>query len=136
MANLAGARRSMTGRWASIGLCAVGVMVVAGCGSGGGSAGAGGAKAHHAHKPVAAPAIEITPATGSRHVRPDLPIRVLASKGRLLAVTVRRGGRMVPGQMNPAGTEWLSRRALAPGTAYVVEATAGNSAGKTAVAES
>jgi len=136
MAILAGARRSMTGRWAVIGLCVVGVIVAAGCGSGNGSASAGGGKAHHAHKSVPAPAIQITPATGSKHVRPDLPIRVLATKGHLLAVTMRRSGRMVPGQMNPAGTEWLSRRALAPGTAYVVEATAGNSAGKTAVAES
>jgi lipoprotein-anchoring transpeptidase ErfK/SrfK len=134
MAKLAGARWSKTGHWALIGLCGVAVIVAAGCGSGG--ARAGGGKAHHAPKSVTAPAIKITPATGARHVRPDLPIRVLATHGRLLAVSVRRGGRTVPGQMNPAGTEWLSRRALAPGAAYIVEATAGNSAGKTAVAES
>lgn len=134
MAKLAGARGSKSGLRALTGLCGVIVIVAAGCSSGG--TGGVGAKAPHPRQSVAAPAIKITPAAGARHVRPDVPVRVLATEGHLLAVTLRAGGRIVPGQMNQAGTKWTSRWALAPGAAYIVEATAGNSAGKTATAES
>jgi len=85
---------------------------------------------------VAAPVIKITPAAGARHVRPDVPIRVLALSGRLLTVTVRSGGKVVPGQMSRRGTEWKSLWALALGASYVVQAAAGNSAGKTVTAMS
>ncbi len=91
MASLAGARRTISGRGALAGLCGVAVAVAAGCSS----AGAGGDEAgsRHARGSVAAPVIEITPATGVRGVRPDLPVRVLALRGRLINVTVRAGGR-------------------------------------------
>lgn len=133
MANLA-ARRMMAGRAVLAGLCGAGLIVAAGCSS----AGAGGHKAGsgHAHGQVAAPAVQITPATGAKSVRPDLPIRVLALSGRLVSVTVHAGGRDVAGQMNSAQTEWVSRWALTPGARYVVQATAGNSAGKTVSAMS
>jgi lipoprotein-anchoring transpeptidase ErfK/SrfK len=110
------------------------VIVAAGCSSGG--AGGGNAGSRHTQGPVALPVLKITPTTGARHVRPDSPVRVLALEGRLINVSVRVGGRDVLGQVNPQGTEWMSRWALAPGAAYVVQATAGNSAGKTVSAVS
>src|SRR5215475_8429065 len=112
----------------------VAVIVAAGCSSAG--AGGGNAGSRHTQGPVAAPVLKITPVTGARHVRPDSPVRVLALEGRLINVSVRAGGRDVPGQVNPQGTEWMSRWALAPGAAYLVQATAGNSAGKTVSAVS
>jgi lipoprotein-anchoring transpeptidase ErfK/SrfK len=115
-------------------VAAVVVIVAAGCSSGG--AGGGNAGSRHTQGPVAAPVIKITPVTGARHVRPDSPVRVLALEGRLINVSVRAGSRDVPGQVNPQGTQWMSRWALAPGAAYVVQATAGNSAGKTVSAVS
>lgn len=134
MASLTGACRTTVGRRALTGLCGAAVIVAAGCGGGGG--GGNGAGSRHAHHSVAAPVIEITPATGGTRVRPDLPVRVLALRGHLLSVSVRAGGRDVAGQMNSLATEWVSRWALAPGTAFVVRATAGNSAGKTVTAMS
>jgi lipoprotein-anchoring transpeptidase ErfK/SrfK len=124
----------MAGRWALAGLCGVAVIVAVGCDGGG--AGGNEAGSRHAQGSVAAPVIKITPATGAKGVRPDSPIRVLALEGRLINVTVRAGGRDVAGQMNPRASEWRSRWALAPGAAYVVQATAGNSAGKTVTARS
>jgi lipoprotein-anchoring transpeptidase ErfK/SrfK len=124
------------------GLCSAAVIAAtvfaaAGCSS----AAAGGHKAAshhapHAQRPVAAPAITITPASGARGVRPDAPVRVLAQSGRLIGVAVRAGGQDVAGQLNRKATEWVSRWALTPGAAYVVQATAENSAGKTVTAMS
>ncbi|HEX7993291.1 MAG TPA: Ig-like domain-containing protein, partial [Streptosporangiaceae bacterium] len=85
---------------------------------------------------MAAPVITITPAAGAKHVRPDLPIRILAQDGRLTDVTVRTSGRDVAGRMNPQTTQWISRWALTPGARYVVQATARNSAGKIVTATS
>jgi lipoprotein-anchoring transpeptidase ErfK/SrfK len=128
MASLAGAGRTVAGRGAVAGLCCVAFIVAAGCS---GSAGGGGAGSQQARDSVTAPAIKITPVTGAKGVRPNLPIRVLALSGRLIKVTVSARGRDVAGQMNPGATEWMSRWTLAPGAAYVVQATAGNAAGKT-----
>jgi len=125
---MAGAWRAITVRGATAALCGVVVVVAASC-SGGESA--SGNKPASGHSPVAAPVITITPAAGARHVRPDLPIRVLAVDGRLTDVNVQAGGHDVSGQMNAQGTQWMSRWALAPGARYVVQATASNSAGKT-----
>src|SRR5215468_6434730 len=129
MASSASSWRTTASQSALIALGGVAVLVVAGC-SGSGSSGN---KAGHgqSHRSVAAPVIQITPATGARRVQPNLHVRVLAVGGRLVGVTVRAGGRNVYGQMNAQATQWRSRWALAPGAAYVVEATAGNSAGKT-----
>lgn len=134
MTSLSGAWRPIAGRRALVGLFGVAIIVAAGCSSG--SAGGGPAGSRHAERSVAAPVIKVTPASGARGVRPDLPVRVLALRGRLINVSVRAGGRDVAGQMNRQGTEWMSRWALAPGAAYVVQATAGNSAGKIVTAMS
>ncbi len=139
MASLAGTWRTTASRGALAGLCSVAIMVAAGCSSGdaGGKAGAGDkAGSRHVRHAVAAPAVQITPATGASGVHPNAPIRVLALSGRLVNVTVRAGGRGVAGQMNHQATEWVSRWALTPGASYVVQATAGNSAGKTVTAMS
>src|SRR5262252_3802999 len=100
MASPAGAWRTMAGR-ALIGLSGFAVIVVAGCsgGAGGGKGGSG-----HDHPAVAAPLIKITPASGAKGVRPNLPIRVLALSGRLISVSVDAGGRDVAGQMNSGAT--------------------------------
>jgi lipoprotein-anchoring transpeptidase ErfK/SrfK len=116
------------------GLFGVAVIVAAGCSSG--TAGGGQTRPRHTQGPVAAPLITITPVSGAKSVRPDLPVRVIASSGHLTSVTVRTGGQDVAGQMNPQATEWVSRWALAPGATFVVQATAGNSAGKTVTAMS
>jgi lipoprotein-anchoring transpeptidase ErfK/SrfK len=60
----------------------------------------------------------------------------MALSGRLVHVVVRAHGRDVPGHVNPQATEWTSRWALTPGASYMVQATAGNSAGKTVTAMS
>lgn len=128
MTNLAGAQGTMIGRGVLAGLFGVAVIVAAGCSSGG--PGEGKAGTRHAQRPVAAPLIKITPASGVRGVRPDLPVRVRALSGRLINVSVSAGGRDAAGRLNPRATEWTSRWAMAPGAAYVVRATARNSAGK------
>jgi len=116
------------------GLCGAAIIAVAGCNSAG--VGSDKAVSRHAQVPVAAPAITITPASGARGVRPEVPVRVLALRGHLIDVTVRAGGRDVAGQLNRQATEWVSRWALTPGASYVVQATAANSAGKTVTAMS
>jgi lipoprotein-anchoring transpeptidase ErfK/SrfK len=134
MASLAGARRWVAGGKAVAAMCGVALLVAAdysGGGADGHKAGSG-----HARVQVAAPVIKISPAATVRRVRPDVPIRVQALSGRIVDVTVRAGGRDVAGKLNPQGTEWISRWALTPGARYVVEATAGNSAGKTVTATS
>jgi lipoprotein-anchoring transpeptidase ErfK/SrfK len=133
MVKLAGAWGRVAGRGALVWLCGA-VVVVAGCGGGGGGGVYRGSD--HGRVRVAAPAVVITPAGGARGVRPDVAVRVLAVRGRLIDVSVRSGGLDVAGQMNRAGTEWRSRWALAPGASYVVRATAGNSAGRTVSATS
>jgi lipoprotein-anchoring transpeptidase ErfK/SrfK len=133
MASLAGGSRKTAGRLALVGLCSVAVIAAAGCNSGGAVASKAGSKAgsRHAHGPVAAPVIKITPAAGTKGVSPDKPIRVLAVSGHLVNVAVRTGGQVIAGQMSRGATEWTSLWALTPGASYVVQATAGNAAGKT-----
>jgi len=135
MARMASAWRTIAARGAIAAVCCVAVLVAASCGGSGSTSGNKPAS-RQGHGSVAAPVVTITPAAGARHVRPDLPIRVLALDGRLTDVTVRTGGRDVAGRMNPQATQWMSRWALTPGARYVVQATAGNSAGKIVTATS
>jgi lipoprotein-anchoring transpeptidase ErfK/SrfK len=73
--------------------------------------------------------VSITPANGSAKVRPDRGVLVKAAGGALNTVGVTSGGKTVPGDFNPARTEWRSRWALSPSKSYAVTATAKNSAG-------
>jgi lipoprotein-anchoring transpeptidase ErfK/SrfK len=130
MARQAGNWATMAGRFALAGICGAVLIMTAAC-SGGASPGSAARTKAHAQVVVAAPVVKITPAAGARRVRPDVPIRVEALEGRLVSVVVRAHGRTVAGQVNSESTEWKSRWALTPGASYVVQATAGNSAGKT-----
>jgi lipoprotein-anchoring transpeptidase ErfK/SrfK len=135
MASMAGAWRTISARGASAAVCGVTVFVAVSCGGNGSTSGNKPASGN-SHSPVAAPVVTITPATGARHVRPDLPIRILAQDGHLTDVSVRTAGRDVAGRMNPAANQWMSRWALTPGARYVVQATAKNSAGKSVTSTS
>jgi lipoprotein-anchoring transpeptidase ErfK/SrfK len=128
----------MAGHGALAGFCGAALIMIAACSGGGaGVSGAGGkAGSGHSQAPVAAPVVKITPVAGAKRVRPNVPIRVMAVKGHLVNVIVRARGRTVAGQVNPQSTEWTSRWALTPGASFVVQATAGNSAGKTVTAMS
>jgi lipoprotein-anchoring transpeptidase ErfK/SrfK len=137
MARLSGDWRPAAARGALAGICGgVLILTVACSGPGGAAGGHQAAASAHIRRPVAAPVVEITPAAGARGVRPNVPVHVRALKGRLVNVTVRAGGRNVAGQVNVAATEWTSRWALTPGASFVVQATAGNSAGATVTATS
>src|SRR5690242_1701667 len=114
MASMAGAWRTIAARGAAAAVCGVTVFVAASCGGNGSTSGNKPASGN-SHSPVAAPVVTITPATGARHVRPDLPIRILAQDGHLTDVTVRTAGRDVAGRMNPEANQWMSRWALTPG---------------------
>jgi lipoprotein-anchoring transpeptidase ErfK/SrfK len=129
MARLAGNWATMAGRFALAGICGAILIMTTACS--GASPGSAARTKAHAQVVVAAPVVKITPAAGARRVRPDVPIRVKALQGRLVSVVVRAHGRTVAGQVNSESTEWTSRWALTPGASYVVQATAGNSAGKT-----
>jgi lipoprotein-anchoring transpeptidase ErfK/SrfK len=130
MARLSDSWRTVVGRGVLAGTSAAALMMIAACSGGGGNA-TGPKAAGHSKAPVAAPVVKITPATGAKRVRPNVPIRVTALEGHLTNVVVRARGRVVAGSVNAQSTEWISKWALTPGASYSVQATAGNSAGKT-----
>lgn len=79
----------------------------------------------------------ISPPDGSARVRPDLGVTVTVADGVLRDVVVRSAaGVKAPGVMSPDRDSWRTRWALAPGTSYVVRATAVGRDGRTAVASS
>lgn len=94
------------------------------------ASGCGGSTSAPAAVVYPAPAVKVTPATGSQNVNPGVPVSVQADDGRLTAVTVRADGQDVAGQLNFQATNWTSQWALKPGTTYVVQATATNPAGR------
>lgn len=98
------------------------VLLTAGCGVvGGGSS------------PAAK--VAITPANGAADSRPELPIVVKATTGRLGAVTVQGGGAPVAGAFDGTHRQWTSTRTLKLATRYTVTVTA-NSGGKTTTTRS
>lgn len=82
------------------------------------------------------PHITITPATGSRAVRPERPVSVAVTGGRIQKVTVTGKSGAVVGKLSPDGTRWQSRWPLAPTTEYQVTASARDQAGTAATAQS
>ncbi|GIH53614.1 hypothetical protein Mro02_05280 [Microbispora rosea subsp. aerata] len=80
---------------------------------------------------VPAPAIKISPATGSAKVRPDKTVVVTAANGELEQVTVRAGGETLEGEFNSTRTRWTSKRPLKPSTRYTVSAKATGKGGPT-----
>jgi lipoprotein-anchoring transpeptidase ErfK/SrfK len=79
--------------------------------------------------------VSITPANGVADSRPELPIVVKATTGRLGAVTVQGGGAPVAGAFDGTHRQWTSARTLKPATKYTVTVTA-SSGGKTATTRS
>lgn len=79
--------------------------------------------------------VSITPASGAAQTRPEAPIVVRASAGRLGKVTVQGAGAPVSGTYDKKHRQWTSARTLTPSTRYTVTATA-RSGGKTTTATS
>lgn len=67
--------------------------------------------------------LSVSPSDGTEDVRPDSPITVTATSGRLKNVTVTSDGTRVQGTLSPDGTLWQSRWTLDPGQRYQVMAT-------------
>src|SRR5712692_9377517 len=79
---------------------------------------------------VAGMRLSITPASGSRHVRPGQGITVTAAGGKISAVTVHTAGEPVTGALNAARTQWRSKWALTPSVRYTVTAKAVSDSGQ------
>jgi lipoprotein-anchoring transpeptidase ErfK/SrfK len=81
--------------------------------------------------------IAVSPANGAGTVRPDKPVAVTVSGGRLTSVTVTAdGGQPVSGAIAAGGGAWTSTGKLQPGTRYQVSATAKNPDGVAATSAS
>ena len=106
------------------------IIMSSGCGGGGSSAGGNTNKKGEA----ALARVVITPADGTAGVRPDAPVVVRATGGRLADVVLTSGGRRVVGEYNRDRTQWQSRWTLAPGARIEVQASADNAAGRRASA--
>jgi lipoprotein-anchoring transpeptidase ErfK/SrfK len=79
------------------------------------------------------PTITVAPAEGAKRVRPDKPVVVTASGGKLEKVVVRAGRHVVDGRLDDSGTRWRSTERLRPATTYTVEAQAVGDGGPTQV---
>lgn len=76
---------------------------------------------------AAAATLTVTPEPGAEDVRPDTPIVITASGGRVSEVVVTADdGAVVAGATSPDGKTWTSAAGLAPETTYTVSATAVN----------
>jgi lipoprotein-anchoring transpeptidase ErfK/SrfK len=93
------------------------VLLSAGCGVGGGGS-------------SAAAKVSISPANGAADSRPEQPILVKATKGRLGKVSVQGDAKEVAGGFDQGHTQWKSSWTLKPATKYTVTATA-TAGGKT-----
>ncbi|MDP9843212.1 lipoprotein-anchoring transpeptidase ErfK/SrfK [Streptosporangium lutulentum] len=71
----------------------------------------------------AAPVIKISPAEGSKTVRPDKKVVVTAASGALEEVTVESDGQAVDGDFDALRTKWVSKAPLKPASDYTVSAT-------------
>jgi len=82
--------------------------------------------------PAAAPAsIALEPADGAKDVRPDAPLRVSASGGRLTKVAVTaEDGHALPGTIEESGGRWAAGDLMSPGETYTVHAEAVNREGR------
>jgi lipoprotein-anchoring transpeptidase ErfK/SrfK len=79
----------------------------------------------------AAASVQIVPAKGASAVRPDKPVTVATTGGKLQDVTVKDDdGGTVTGEFNTDKTQWTSASGLKPGAKYTVSGTAQGSDGK------
>ncbi|MEV4382009.1 Ig-like domain-containing protein [Streptosporangium amethystogenes subsp. fukuiense] len=72
----------------------------------------------------AAPEIKISPAQGSKTVRPNRKVVVSASSGALEEVTVKTGGQVLEGDFDAERTKWTSTTPMIPASDYTVSARA------------
>ncbi|WP_343240843.1 MULTISPECIES: Ig-like domain-containing protein [unclassified Streptomyces] len=83
---------------------------------------------------TSAAVLDVEPKDGAQGVAPNA-LRVSVSHGRLTTVDVTdKNGKPVPGSLTPDGTGWKPAAALAPGTAYTVNAQATDADGLVAAA--
>ncbi|MER7582357.1 Ig-like domain-containing protein [Kitasatospora sp. NPDC097691] len=105
-----------------------------GQGKGGDAASTAGAAASDGSAAPAAPktsaaVLDVQPKDGAQGVAPNA-LQVSVSQGKLTAVDVTdKNGKPVQGSITPDGTGWKPAAALAPGTAYTVNARAADAAG-------
>ena len=128
-------RGPLSGRRARLTITAVAVaagLLAAACQSSGGTA-AGQQAGSKAPASPAAPLahLSVTPADGSRNVKPEHGVTVKVTDGKLSNVSVVSRGQKVPGSLNQAGTLWRSTWPLQIGARYAVTATAAGPDGKT-----
>ncbi|MGW6260859.1 L,D-transpeptidase [Streptomyces sp. NPDC055085] len=115
------------------------LLMTAACGDphGKGTAGAGGPAATMrawAVPKTSAAVLDIEPRDGARGVTPNA-LQVSVSHGRLTHVNVTdKNGKAVLGSLTSDGTGWKPAAALAPGTAYTVNAQAADADGRVAAA--
>lgn len=88
-----------------------------------GSGGSGADPGAQAQSTPAAPVIKISPAGGSKTVRPDKKVVVTTASGALEEVTVESGGQAVDGDFDALRTKWVSKAPLRPASDYTVSAT-------------
>ena len=114
---------TLSSRWFAPVAAGVLLTPLAACSSSGSAASQSAAKAPDA-------AAQITPANGTKKVRPDKGVQVAASSGMLDNVTVQGAGRTVEGVLSADKKSWQTKWTLKPGTSYTVTATAKNTGGK------
>jgi len=125
--------------YASVVTAAVIGLLTAACSSGppqtpaqaSASASASASAAASAHAALLASELTITPANGSRGVKPSAGITVTATKGRVTNVTVAApGGGTVSGTLHDGGRVWHSTWTLAVSQRYTVTATGTDGSGQ------
>jgi lipoprotein-anchoring transpeptidase ErfK/SrfK len=118
----------------AVALVVVGVVALGGDGGGNGRSGAVAGRSGDGNGgPKAEPVrLTVTPRDKATKVRLDTRAKVVASGGRLRAVTVTAGGRRLAGKLDTDGRTWVSTGALAPATRYRVVADAVDDAGRPA----
>jgi len=105
-------------------------LVLAACSTGSGHSSAGSSSAaKNSAKPtpratLAAAAISITPANGSKAADPAAGITVNARKGTLTSVVAHQSGSTVPGSMSQDSKSWHTQWTLATEQSYTVTASA------------
>lgn len=101
------------------------LATTAACGDGGSATPA--ANGHSISPSVDPATVTISPDDHTHHARPDHPIVVRASNGKLLSVKVHsKDGRDVTGTFNESKTVWKSTWTLSPSAHYRVKAIAAN----------
>lgn len=119
-------RRRLRTPLAGLALATAAVLVTA-CSGGAApeaSAGPGAGSGAVAATAPAATEIKISPAKGSKTVRPNKKVVVAASNGALEEVTVESGGRRLEGDFDAERTKWISSTPMMPDSDYTVSARA------------